>query len=397
MGHKHKSLQSIQALRGVAALYVVLFHARVVLPLWSKEATDTLHEVFSRGFAGVDLFFVISGFIMAWVCVLSRNRPDSVLSYAIKRFFRVAPPYWLATFLAVFLIGRNSTSDEFLGAILFLPSDASVAPFYGYPLHSVGWTLNYEILFYGIFAIALLAGRWSLLAAAASLLALAITVPVVYALPVTLDATRVIPGIDPYLAMASNPLVLEFVFGIAAAYTYDLLRGKIPAVGILAFCAAAIALLVFGLQHATNHSPLWLGLPSMLLVLGAVLAEDAGLLHVPDWMVKIGEMSFAIYLTHWIVVQNVSAKLAPGVGTAGLYGQMFFVIGATLLVSLYWYRWIEMPFVRFGHLLSQGISATVARISRLGQLIAGGILGDTPSLYGTEQSESGSERPVKPL
>ncbi|HBO83137.1 MAG TPA: acyltransferase, partial [Cupriavidus sp.] len=125
-------LESIQALRAVAALYVFLFHTKAPLPLWSPESAAAWMDFVRHGFMGVDLFFVISGFIMAWVCVLSGKSKDGPLAFSAKRFFRIAPPYWIATVVVLYVLGQKTVHDDLQTSLLFMPLDFEPAPFYGY-------------------------------------------------------------------------------------------------------------------------------------------------------------------------------------------------------------------------------------------------------------------------
>ena len=129
-------IENIQVLRFIAAFSVMMVH----LP------------VFKFGAWGVDIFFVISGFIMMYITEHNNK------NFLIKRIIRIVPLYWLLT-LAVFLIAflkpeiLNNTTANFehlLKSLFFIPFNKNEAGHF--PILFLGWTLNYEIIFYILFA-----------------------------------------------------------------------------------------------------------------------------------------------------------------------------------------------------------------------------------------------------
>jgi len=352
--------ESIQALRAIAALYVVLFHVRVPLQLWSPEASQLWLNFQLRGYMGVDLFFVISGFIMAWVCVLARDAAENPIVFAVKRAFRVVPPYWIATVLWLYIMGRDASSESLWRSLFFRPQVVDEAPFYGYATLIVGWTLNFEVFFYALFGAALLFGkRFSLPLAVLAILGLVVGVPLSMGSSGAMYVDRVVDLARPYFRMATNPMMLEFAIGICTAVIYSKMRGRTPqalAGAILAIGAAAFAwrMATYGGGHGGHH-PLKLGIPAAALLLGAVLAEDAKLIRIPKTAVWMGQISFAIYLVHPIIITWVISRLMPTpAGPGALFGQLIFMIGFVLMASHYWYRFIEEPSQRVGLWLAKG-------------------------------------------
>jgi len=354
-------LESIQALRAVAALYVFLFHTKAPLPLWSPESAAAWMDFVRHGFMGVDLFFVISGFIMAWVCVLSGKSKDGPLAFSAKRFFRIAPPYWIATVVVLYVLGQKTVHDDLQTSLLFMPLDFEPAPFYGYAVHGVGWTLNYEMLFYALFAGSLLFGRFALIAVVLTIGGLVFGVPYWMGAELSANPGRVLDLTEPYYRMATNPMMLEFVLGIAAAIAYWLLRGRTPKAIAAAILAAGVGLMVWRMGwYDGGHSPVDLGVPAAILVLGAALAESAGILAVPKRAVWLGEMSFALYLVHSIVLQWLNQRMPAASGTGAIYGKLLFDFAAVLVASHYWYRFVETPSMRVGTVLAKAINRVKA-------------------------------------
>lgn len=189
-------LDSLQVLRAVAALAVVFFHTGY-----------TPGSLAPAGSFGVDIFFVISGFIMAMIC-------GSESAYFFrKRLVRIIPLYWTLTLLTFTILLKNPRVDTALSrgttillkSLFFIPytrSDGSL-----FPVLVVGWTLNYELCFYLLIAVALaLAPRHSDLVASLLLIA------------VMLVMHRLPPTPIPYFF--SRPIMLEFIAGIVAFHIY---------------------------------------------------------------------------------------------------------------------------------------------------------------------------------
>jgi peptidoglycan/LPS O-acetylase OafA/YrhL len=347
-------LESVQALRGFAALYVFTFHAKIPLPLWSEDASATLLHITNNGFMGVDIFFVISGFIMAWVAAMRSN--DGPLAFALKRFFRVAPPYWIATCVTLYLLVTGNTSDGLLKSLMFYPLSSHGGPFYGYALLNTGWTLNYEMLFYALFCASLLFGRYSLIALVIAICGLVFGFPILSGDGFSVDVTRQLSVSEPYLMLATNPILLEFVLGIGCAVIYSKLRGKTPKVVAAVLLALGISLMAWTTTRDGINSGIEVGIPAAVLLLGSLLSEDSGLLRVPRFASWLGEISFSFYLVHAAIVQLVRYKVPPPLGSAGTYGQMLFELGIILLVASCWHRFIETPSARLGISLAGRLS-----------------------------------------
>src|ERR1700748_1111292 len=143
-------LPNLQVLRAVAAYLVVLVHLSELLP--QNSFAELLR---SRGYGGVDIFFAISGFIMVYTTSAKRT---SAGTFLLNRLKRIAPLYYLVTLIvfALALVLRSlfeSASTDLvplLKSLAFLPFEKT--PGHIYPVYYLGWTLNYEIFFYAIFA-----------------------------------------------------------------------------------------------------------------------------------------------------------------------------------------------------------------------------------------------------
>ena len=196
----------LQALRAIAAWLVVADHALIaVTPGELSNATTSL--AWALGDIGVYIFFAISGFIMVHICWDDFGLPGAAQNFMKRRIIRIVPLYWLATIAAVVfhgLSGKGSSAagwPELLRSLLFIPFDNENGVWA--PVLRQGWTLNYEMMFYVIFAVGLTLPRKMALSGIA--ISLGIFTAVGPALP---------PGIPAYL---SSPIVLWFVVGVGAA------------------------------------------------------------------------------------------------------------------------------------------------------------------------------------
>ncbi|SPA46613.1 putative acyltransferase [Cupriavidus taiwanensis] len=350
-------LDSIQALRGLAAALVVLYHSGLALGGANAPVLNWLtHNVIKRGHVGVDVFFVISGFIIAWVAVLARPRPERPLGFMIRRLCRLAPPYWTMSAIHALLL-NPVTPALFAASLAFLPTSTSHAPYYGYPALYVGWSLNYELAFYAAFALGLLAGRRALLVVLAVFALFTLALPWWRFGTLVADPAQGYGFAAPWLAMVSNPLVLEFLLGCGLAWAYARWRHLLtpaPALALLALGSAAFALSLP--LVGPDFSLAGRGLPAALLVAGVVAAEHAGMLRVPRALIWLGELSYALYLTHPTVIEAVK-RVMPELGADQTAMQLLrFAIDAGLALALAWllHRWVELPGIAAGRRLARG-------------------------------------------
>jgi exopolysaccharide production protein ExoZ len=283
-----RTLFGVQYLRAVAAIAVVLFHA--------AERTG-FH--FAIGAAGVDVFFVISGFIM-WI--ISDRGDVAPGRFLAGRIARVAPTYWLATTVMIFgaLAGLfpnlQLSVGHVLGSIFFVPTRS---PSTGeiWPLLVQGWTLNYEMFFYAVFALALLLPRRRQL-------------PVVAATFLILVAIGMVLQTDnPLLATYTRPVILEFVAGMVLGRLWTAGRIPGPRIG-----AAFVALSIAG--FAAIHV---LGLPfdewtcgplAIALVLGVLSLEAEAPVRPLPLPAFLGDASYSIYLWHTFPISVVATAAA---------------------------------------------------------------------------------------
>jgi exopolysaccharide production protein ExoZ len=303
---------SIQALRAVAALLVVLFHA---FETWGERVDPAAPGVsWENGAAGVDIFFVISGFVMV---ISSRRLVDQAGAWLIflrHRVVRIVPLYWLLTtakILAVVVLGsvvlRTSLDFNFVaGSYLFLPVTDSAGHFR--PVLPVGWTLTYEFLFYLFFAAAL----------AMRVDPLRITIP---GLGLIAIAALARTEAWPAWTILFDTIVVEFLFGVMLA-KWTLRGFRLPPVIAGVFVLFGFGLILIMPMISEIARVLTWGIPAFAIVAGAVSLEPLVASALPRGLLTLGDASYSIYLSHGFVLPVlgifVGRIASPGLWTEGL-------------------------------------------------------------------------------
>ena len=313
------SLDTVQAMRAIAATSVVLAHVPFI----------------GVGVFGVDIFFVISGFIVAYVTAADAGH------FLPKRIFRIVPLYWAGT-LGVFAIAlllpgllQSTTADpvNLLKSLLFIPyvrDNGDIAP-----MLPLGWTLNYEMFFYLLYSLAL-----RIDAQRAPWLAIAAIAAIVAAGQV-LEPAHVVP------AFFSSPVLLEFTYGLGAYLLWRHHRGyftRIPPLLSLAVAAVALAAMCAAAPGSAANGVRWLPLGVPALAFFLCVLSMQGKWRMPALLVVTGDASYSLYLFHMYVVQLVHRKLYP-LDTLSPAGALVAALVVVLCVFLAWlsFRFFEKP------------------------------------------------------
>ncbi|SFS11006.1 acyltransferase family protein [Sphingomonas jatrophae] len=317
------TFRSVQYLRAVAAAMVMLYHVGYAFALLRDHPLRP-HWLA----AGVDIFFVISGFVM----VLSTERREiSGGRFLKERLARVVPLYWLVTgvFVAIMAAQGRVLPDveEIAKSLLFIFYD-NPRTHEPSPIVTAGWTLNYELFFYLVFALLIR-------------LATPLRIGAMAALFLGLAALRqFVPHDDALLFRMTSPQPLEFVAGMALAYQRHLLLRLPPALGTAALGAGfvGLALIDSGFSRVVHFAPC-----ATLIVAGTIACER--LLRTDRPLARLlGDSSYSLYLTHPLVLEALPAGMVPP--TWRLAGAAATLL-ACLGVSLAFYRWFELPSLRF--------------------------------------------------
>lgn len=335
-------IHNVQVLRALAAWAVVLVHLKVILGL--------THEI---DFAwGVDLFFVISGFIMVYTTSESGVSP---LLFLLRRIIRVAPLYWIVTF-AVFLLAVvvpsafNSVEarlDHLVCSLFFVPFEKKDGLIQ--PIVFLGWTLNYEMFFYALFSVGLifrgLEARLAFLTGGIVSLVLIGTV---------------VESASVAFRFYTSPILLEFLFGVGVGCIVLKTNPLWPArTYVLVGTGAVLALVLAGVVLPASLSPTGWNLENRAITYGpiaalvvhmAIRAEMAGIRVRSRGLIAQGDASYSLYLVHPFIYQIVTKILwlyFPPAGMADRILVFGIVLVVTMFAGLATHRLVEKPLGSF--------------------------------------------------
>ncbi len=362
-------LVAIQILRALAAAMVVFHHAQNDAARTALEASATFGRVFPLPWAaGVDLFFVVSGFVMVFSSEKLFATPGGPTKFLGKRIARIAPLYWLATTIALVAALRAAAAagriplpglSEIASSYFFVPFPRAIdaAP---RPLHSLGWTLEYEMFFYVVFACFVWLKREKAVAAVAAALCALVAFN-------TLLAPQ-----NVALAFWSDPIVLEFALGMGLALLWR--AGlRLSATGAVALGAAGLVALALdpmdsgdGAVDALDPNGFlrlfsW-GLPMAVVFAAATFGPAPSSSRVTRALATIGDASYALYLFHpFALIPLRKTWTALHIETSlGYWPLVVLSTIASIALALVVWRWIEMPMTKFAHRLLSPRTGAVA-------------------------------------
>ncbi|WP_317056590.1 acyltransferase family protein [Roseovarius rhodophyticola] len=324
-----QKLPGLQSLRALAAGMVLIGHVLAEAEHYFDLSLPGDTVPWTRG---VDLFFVISGFVIALSADRLRAEPVNFLK---RRMLRVVPLYYVFTTLMVivllFLPGATKDTSldpaQILSSYSFLPyarEDGRIAP-----VLSLGWTLNYEVFFYAMFALCL-AFRSPRIALAAILSACVI-------------AGLVYPGTTTAFVFWTNPLILEFLFGVGLARLYQTGWHRPNTVLAIAGLFLGVALLIL-LDAFNIPRVLAAGLPASLIVAsGTLLCPNRA---TPGQL--LGDASYALYLSHRFALRAATLLLLPLLPQTQLGAWIYIglVTGLALGLGILTHLLLERPIMR---------------------------------------------------
>lgn len=340
-----ESIEGIQYLRGVASLMVVFFHARSyfgVVPDWTRV-----------GSRGVDIFFVISGFIMVYATRNIGNDVSAIkssITFLTKRFIRVVPLYWIALlftaspYLISWLGSANSLLDLYSNTsveVISIAKDFAFIPHLSidedeageiFPILIQGWTLNYEVAFYVLFGFSILVGQYRLIMTAAIIVGL-----------VFLGRFHHFHYVSGQFY--TSTILLEFVFGMLVyeiyTKTHHLVFSRMTIISL-----SVLGLLLLNIGSGTNDK-IVLGTAAAIIVWVFIQVFRG----VHYWPLKLlGDASYSIYLFHlasFKLARSIVAylELSP-VGYGNIIMIIFIHVVISVVTGIGVYYVVEKPLLR---------------------------------------------------
>lgn len=344
------SLTYLQVCRAIAAMLVVVFHLGAAIAAEKYFDYSLFIKLFRFGSSGVEFFFVLSGFIISYVHLADFGRPERALPYLRRRAIRAYPAYWII-FLAViaaalaipaFREAAPQSMSVFLKSFLLAPQDPLVVGGTGAPVLIVAWSMQYELVFYAIFAAFIVSPR--------------------------LGAGVLIGSCAWWLLSSTSLPVPQFplhfmrphffaIFAIGVASSWATRAGRIRSP--MAWLAAGLALYVllagyelWPMWRFDLHRPperpnlvsLGYGVASGLLVCGLVAAEWRKPRTTPASLMLMGDASYTLYLLHFPMI-SAMCKVFTRFGRSPAWVSVSFVSMFILCcaASVAFHKWIEKP------------------------------------------------------
>jgi peptidoglycan/LPS O-acetylase OafA/YrhL len=336
--------KSIQGCRAVAALLVVLYHLGVALSSPKYFGASVLRLPFVWGDAGVEFFFVLSGFIITWAHFCEIGRPSSLPTYVRKRFTRIFPSYWIVFGIVFLTVAASSASRSTLPldlstlvkSLALLPQDKNLVGGTGSPVLIVAWSLQYEVCFYVLFAM-FIVNRF---------VGIALTIILL------LNCASCHEHLCrfPQSFFADNWF---FLFGLGAIVTFAVKRTTPVRHALLVALMAGGAFLSYGAIEAvfgTDFFPvdrrLVYGAVSAVLIFSLICAESSGELRVRSrWLSLLGDSSYALYLIHYPLI-SLLCKFLVLIGLSGNVGAYIAypsILLITVLSAITFHLFVEKP------------------------------------------------------
>lgn len=348
----NKRLEGLQALRAVAALMVVIFHAASV---WrEKTGAAGFFGPWDMGWAGVDLFFVLSGFVMVWV---TQNRstvgPRAALGFFWKRLTRIFPTWWVfcaCMGLYFWLAYGQAAPPPEEGASARFWLSMALWPQEFLPVLTVGWTLTFEMIFYAFFALLVLFPN-----------RVRLPILIIWGVVILWSwRTNGAPPLwpDSWSGILLSPMCLEFIFGAIVAkvvlWSYPprpIALGALVGGVVIAFLMTQNETVMSQSGGLAEYIRVWMfGLPAALIILGTARLEVDEPFKLPKILVGLGDASYALYLLHLPLLLSVARSLEwlGGLPPTGLSFAVFMIAGTALcaIASLYVHRYLEQPLLR---------------------------------------------------
>lgn len=341
---------TIHYIRGIAALLVVLFHFRADLnKVYAQQDLGDL--LFGSGMAGVDLFFIISGFIIVVSTRKIENR--NCLKFVIRRFFRIYP--MLIVSVIAFWILMTDMGSYLLLLKSIIPLQLNYndsAPYFGYNLLNPAWTLTYEIYFYSVFLIGMaVSHKHRVLISSLILISLMISLQWCFG-DISLDANTSInvhggAQLTPLLKISSSPMIVEFIIGMILSEIYLKYNKKKLSINLLPLTLVGISLYVilFASKAYFTHGIYGFGAWAVILIISLLAYEMTKNVKEIKSLIFLGNISYTLYITHIVtavIISNYSVYI-PIYAHASGFSMMMIYLTSSLLVAYICHIFIEKP------------------------------------------------------
>jgi len=292
---------TIHYLRGIASLLVVAYHNKT--SGYEVLGNHNIFEyLFKGGAFGVDLFFIISGFIIAFST--QENKEHNLLNFTIKRIFRIYPIFLVAITLYI-LVHPAYTFYEILRSYIFINRDYDkAAPYFGYNVLFPAWSLSYEVYFYIVFCMAMsISHQKRILITSAVLIIPALILQLYYNNGISFNGSMRLQNSDfAFLNFFASPMLYEFIVGMMFFYLvrlFDNVKHYKYICFLLFFSFLFCYLTTFNYTVGLSGFGTW----SILLIAAGLMLERNHVIGKNKILSFFGDISYSLYLVHAIVMQ----------------------------------------------------------------------------------------------
>jgi len=354
----HKVL-SVHYLRGLAALMVVALHYSYYLP-------ENIGYFFGSGSVGVDIFFIISGFIITFA---TRKQADSLYNFSVKRFFRIYPLFIIIWMVSIFTVNLDATFPAKLQSLFLFMNDynGSNAPAFGFNLMGPPWTLTYEVLFYAIFGISMcISHKYRALISGAGIVLIVFGLQFIFNGHVSLAAQTSADMIvsrwwQVPVKILSTPILFEFVVGMFLAEVYirtDNARNTILSSVVLLFGVVVFAVLFFTgeMRLLGFKGGIWVALT---LFIPFIIFDKLHGFKESKVMLYLGDISYSMYISHFLLLTTLMHYYPSILATLNGYIIFTCLLTSCFIIAALLHRLIELSGIKLGKKLSLGRNGTV--------------------------------------
>ncbi|WP_039055668.1 acyltransferase [Enterobacter sp. Bisph1] len=348
MNQNRNNINSIQALRGIAATMVMFCHFSFLLDSYGYTGTN----LFQYGAYGVDIFFIISGFIITYTTKNKKPGSNTSVNFIKNRARRIFPLYYIILILFVVFAGGMSIFhyhnkvENLISAIFFIPILPANAPNYidVLEIYGVRWTLMYEIYFYLVMAFCLnFKYRW---VSFFSWFALSLLViPFLILGRVNFDTTLQLTD-NGYLNLITNPISIEFLIGVIIALSFEKIQKiHFSLKSTITIFSVFLIVYLFLLYKGLTRIDMQVSVIAGLLFLIIILNNDFLSKITPRFLLFLGDISYALYLIHLGMNYMINRRIEDTIIGYGLIKFITYSLLSILLASIL-HKYIEKPFMK---------------------------------------------------
>lgn len=349
-----RNIYQLDILRGIAALLVVLFHAKPFI----EYITPNYSYLFNGGsYLGVSLFFILSGFVIS----LSTQNNSKIYIFLIQRFFRVYIPLVVAIVIYAYM---HSKIFSIYSLLYLIPDVTGAAPYYGYGIYFITWTLVYELLFYILFAVSMFISSKNRLEIVIGIIlinTILLQVILTGQLSFNVNISQIkydIPIFKQLFSFIINPINLLFLIGVLF-YKYRKLIEKLSERKINKIELLSITIFVMlGFFYIQGHGIFQMGLFSVItfyyFLLWHYKSKENQITIIQRIFIYLGTVSYSLYLMHYIAIDlriYYLKLLGNYISIHELHTLIVFF--AIIVVTIFFYYLVDRPLHKIGKIVSK--------------------------------------------